>query len=51
MPVATGGCLDGKWDNQAMRIPREFKLEGSDPIMRTEGECLIIEPVRKGRLL
>ena len=34
-----------------MRIPREFELEGSDAIMRQEGECLIIEPVRKGRLL
>ena len=36
--------------NQAVRIPREFELEGSDAIMRQEGECLIIEPVRKGRL-
>ena len=37
--------------NQAVRIPREFELEGSDAIMRQEGERLIIEPVRKGRLL
>lgn len=37
--------------NQAVRIPREFELKGSDAIMRREGECIIIEPVTKGRLL
>ena len=37
--------------NQAVRIPREFEFQGSDAIMRQEGECLIIEPTRKGRLL
>ena len=37
--------------NQAVRIPREFELEGAEALMRREGECLIIEPVRKGRLL
>jgi len=29
--------------NQAVRIPREFELPGSDAIMRKEGERLIIE--------
>lgn len=37
--------------NQALRIPREFEFEGEEAILRKEGDCLIIEPVRKGRLL
>ena len=37
--------------NQAVRIPREFELDGAEALIRREGDCLIIEPVRKGRLL
>ena len=37
--------------NQAVRIPRDFELDGADAIMRREGDRLILEPVRKGRLL
>ncbi len=37
--------------NQALRIPREFELEGEEAIVRKDGDRLIIEPVRKGRLL
>lgn len=37
--------------NQALRIPREFELEADEAILRKEGDRLIIEPVRKGRLL
>ena len=37
--------------NQALRIPREFELEGDEAVLRKEGARLIIEPVRKGRLL
>jgi antitoxin VapB len=37
--------------NQALRIPREFELDGREAIIRKEGDRLIIEPVRKGRLL
>jgi antitoxin VapB len=37
--------------NQALRIPREFELEGDEAILRKEGDRLIIEPVRKGRLV
>ena len=37
--------------NQALRIPREFELEGDEAIIRREGDRLIVEPVRKGRLL
>ena len=37
--------------NQALRIPREFELKGSEAIIRKEGDRLIVEPIRKGRLL
>ncbi|TVP80437.1 AbrB/MazE/SpoVT family DNA-binding domain-containing protein [Thioalkalivibrio sp.] len=37
--------------NQALRIPREYELEGEEAIIRKEGDRLIVEPVRKGRLL
>jgi len=40
---------DGR--NQALRIPREFELEGEEAIIRKEGDRLVVEPVRKGRLL
>jgi antitoxin VapB len=37
--------------NQALRIPRDLELEGDEAILRKEGDRLIVEPVRKGRLL
>jgi antitoxin VapB len=37
--------------NQAIRIPREFELEGEEAVIHKEGDRLIVEPVRKGRLL
>ena len=37
--------------NQALRIPREFELEGDEVILRKESDRLIVEPIRKGRLL
>jgi len=37
--------------NQALRIPREFELPGSDAIIRREGQRLIIEPVPPKSLL
>jgi len=38
--------------NQAIRIPREFELAGTEAIMRKEGERLIIEPAPpRNRLL
>ncbi|MGA7809688.1 antitoxin [Bradyrhizobium sp.] len=33
--------------NQAVRIPVEFELPGSEAIMRRDGDRLVIEPVRK----
>ena len=37
--------------NQAVRIPVEFELPGDEAIMHRDGEKLVIEPVRKRRLL
>ena len=37
--------------NQALRIPREFELDGDEAVLRKAGDRLIVEPVRKGRLL
>jgi len=37
--------------NQAVRIPREFEMEGTEVLMRKEGESLILTPIRKNRLL
>lgn len=36
--------------NQALRIPREFELEGDEAIICKEGEKLIIELVKKNKL-
>jgi antitoxin VapB len=33
--------------NQSVRIPREFELQGTDAIMRKEGDRLILEPAPK----
>ena len=37
--------------NQAIRIPREFELEGSEVLIHREGDRLILTPIRKNRLL
>jgi len=37
--------------NQAVRIPREFELEGTEVLIRKEGDSLILTPIRKNRLL
>jgi len=37
--------------NQALRIPREFELDADEAIMRKEGDYLIVEPVKRQRLL
>jgi len=37
--------------NQAVRIPREFELDGTEVVIRKEGESLIITPVRRNRLM
>jgi len=37
--------------NQALRIPRDFELEGNEAIIRKEGNKLIIEPINAPGLL
>ena len=37
--------------NQAVRIPREFELAGTEALMRREGARLIIEPLPSGNSL
>jgi antitoxin VapB len=37
--------------NQAIRIPREFELPGSEATIRKEGERLVIEPAAPTSLL
>jgi antitoxin VapB len=37
--------------NQAVRIPREFELPGTDAVIRKEGERLVIEPAKPSSLL
>jgi antitoxin VapB len=36
--------------NQAVRIPREFELPGSEAVMRKEGPRLVIEPAARKSL-
>jgi antitoxin VapB len=36
--------------SQALRIPKEFELEGDEAIIRKDGDRLIIEPVKKTSL-
>ena len=31
--------------SQALRLPREFRLEATEVLIRREGRCLVIEPV------
>jgi antitoxin VapB len=37
--------------NQAVRIPREFELPGTEAIIRQDGRRLIIEPIERDGLL
>jgi antitoxin VapB len=36
--------------NQAVRIPREFELPGTDAIMRKEGDRLLLDPAPKNSI-
>jgi antitoxin VapB len=53
-----GGCMSVKrvslfrnGANQAVRIPREFELPGTEAVMRKEGGRLVIEPVSRPSLI
>lgn len=36
--------------SQAIRIPKEFEIEGNEATIRKDGNRLIIEPVKKTKL-
>jgi antitoxin VapB len=37
--------------SQAVRIPKEFELPGTDAVIRREGERIVLEPAPKKSLL
>ncbi len=37
--------------NQAVRIPREFELQGTQALMRKDGDSLVITPIKANRLV
>ncbi len=37
--------------NQAVRIPREFELQGTQALMRRDGDSLVITPIKESGLL
>lgn len=38
-------------DSQAVRIPPEFELPGTEVVIRKDGERLVMEPVRRSSLI
>jgi antitoxin VapB len=36
--------------NQAVRIPRELEMDGTEVLIRKEGDSLILTPIRKHKL-
>ncbi len=36
--------------NQAVRIPREFELAGTQALMRKDGDSLVITPIKRNGL-
>lgn len=36
--------------NQAVRIPREFEMEGSAVLIRKDGDSLVLTPIRRKTL-
>jgi antitoxin VapB len=51
MPNERQASLFRNGRNQAVRIPREFELEGTEVLIRRDGESLVITPIRKSGLL
>lgn len=37
--------------NQAVRIPREFEMDGKEVLIRKDGDRLILTPISKNRLM
>lgn len=36
--------------NQAVRIPREFEMEGTKVLIRKQGDSLVLTPLRRNKL-
>ena len=37
--------------NQAVRIPREFEMDGKEVLIRKDGDRLILTPISRNRLM
>lgn len=48
--TARRAALFRNGSNQAVRIPRELEMEGSEVLIRKEGDPLILTPIRKHTL-
>jgi antitoxin VapB len=48
--TARRAALFRNGSNQAVRIPRELEMEGSEVLIRKEGDTLILTPIRKHTL-
>jgi antitoxin VapB len=51
MPTERKVRLFRNGSNQAVRIPRDFELPGSEALLRKEGDRLIVEPMPRPSLL
>jgi len=51
MPTERHVRLFRNGKNQAIRIPREFEFDADEALIHKEDDRLVIEPVRKKRLL
>ncbi len=51
MPEKRRAKLFRNGRNQAVRIPREWELEGGEVLIHRDGDRLVIEPLQAGGLL
>jgi antitoxin VapB len=51
MPIERKVRLFRNGRNQAVRIPRDLELPGSEALLRREGDRLVVEPVPRSSLL
>ncbi len=51
MPDERAVSLFRNGRNQAVRIPREFELPGSQALLRRDGDSLVITPIKPSSLL
>jgi antitoxin VapB len=51
MPIERKVRLFRNGRNQALRIPRDLELAGSEALLRKEGDRLVVEPMPRRSLL